>query len=532
MSSLLSVTSAPAPKNRKFRWLKFGFSLAFLPLFTGAAMGTVSATLTPSSITSNSTTPVVLHVTGLTTGQAVIVERFVDPNANGIIDAGDVLGERFTVTDGQVPSIGGVRNPNLPGDEDGAADSQISTHLTPALGPELARAAGAQLIRISSPTSAFPPFTETLTITQPAFAQSFTGNVTDGCSPVPFAGVVLLDASNKNGKYVCGVIADASGHFTINAPAGSYQLAAFKSGFVTSFNSCPVTLGDGATVPADIVVGAATTTLSGNITDVGNSAGLGGVQLFLQADNGDATSVSTNADGTYSVPVTAGQWQIEVSEASISALGYLLPQHQNNNGADISADTSGGPATGANLALPKITALIYGTIKDNLNNPVIGVQASANDQANLYNGKATSIAPDGNYVVGALAGNWSVGVSSDDLPAGYTIGNGANVTLIAGQAVSANLTLRLVTAHLRGQHPDDHRRHLGWSGQFHGQRHRQLDHQLQLVSQLRHRCSVNSAKSQAAGKKKAPCERGWLNFAVRWWLRRVASPRPRGQSPE
>ena len=115
-------------------------------------------------------------MTGLgSAGATVIIERYVDANGNGIIDAGEFLVERFTVTDGQVSTIGGVRNTHVPGDDDGTADSQISLNLIPAHGAEFGQLAGAQLIRISSPTDAFTSFTRSLTLTQPALGQQLAG---------------------------------------------------------------------------------------------------------------------------------------------------------------------------------------------------------------------------------------------------------------------------------------------------------------------------------------------------------------------
>jgi hypothetical protein len=53
-------------------------------------------------------------------------------NSNSAVDTGEPLVQSFLVTDGQVASFGGVRNPNIPGDDDGASDGKITTNIFPA----------------------------------------------------------------------------------------------------------------------------------------------------------------------------------------------------------------------------------------------------------------------------------------------------------------------------------------------------------------------------------------------------------------
>ncbi len=411
------------------------------------------ASLSSSSQSSNSLTPVILQVTGITTGGAVTVERIVDADADGVIDAGEFLAEIFTITDGAVTMIGGVRNTNIPGDEDGAVNGQISINLMPALGPELGRLAGAQIIRVSSPTSAFTALNRTLTLTQPAQSQTISGSVTDGVNPVPYAAVVVLDATS-DGEFALGAFANASGQFTVNAPVGSYTLFAVKPGYVANFNSGPpIALGAGAALTQNLLLVAATTSISGSVTDAGNSAGLGGVQLFVQTQSGLATILSSNANGTFSAPVTAGQWEIHAAWVSLSHLGYLsLPGE-----ADATADTTSAAATGVNLSMPKATALIYGTVKNNSNAPIAGVLTRAENQGNVnYHANGLSAAPDASYSLGVRAGDWSVDVESWSVPAGYSsVGTSTDVTISAGQAVQSDLVLNTVTAHLRGQVRDD-----------------------------------------------------------------------------
>ncbi|MBK8858081.1 MAG: immunoglobulin domain-containing protein [Opitutaceae bacterium] len=432
-----------APSHRIFHILKLGFALGLISCLTAVTSKAVDATLTPSTTSSTATTPVVLHVTGLSNGGSVIVERYVDADADGVVDVGEFLAETYTVTDGQVTSIGGVRNTNMPGDEDLPADGQISINVLPTLGSELGRVAGSHLIRISSPLAAFTTFIRTLTLTNPAQAQSISGTVTDGTDPVPYASVILLDAAT-DGEFAIGVITNASGVYTAPAPAGSYMVLPFKFGYVASFPS-PTVLAAAATPTQNLVMTAATRSISGEVADAGTNAGLGGVQLFVQSMSDQVTIISTAADGTYSVPVTAGNWEIETSETSLRQLGYL-----NNDNGSAFADTSVGSVTNANINVTPATALIHGTVEDASANPLAGIRMNANDSNFTYYSDAITDA-SGHYVLGATTGTWNVNVSNENPGlTGFIIPNGESVAIAGAEAIQTDFSLVAVNAHLIG----------------------------------------------------------------------------------
>src|SRR3989442_8524001 len=103
------------------------FGLAAL-LIGGLAAASQAATISisPASISNSFSGNLTIQIGGLTNGETVLVERFLDLNTNGIIDAAEPLVQSFKLTDGQVSSIGGVRNGNIPGDNDLGTNSQIT----------------------------------------------------------------------------------------------------------------------------------------------------------------------------------------------------------------------------------------------------------------------------------------------------------------------------------------------------------------------------------------------------------------------
>jgi len=82
-------------------------------------------TVTSAAVTSEYSNRVELVVSGLTNGQTVRVEKFLDNNNNGRIDGGELQMQSFLLADGQTASIGEVRNLNVPSDDDSSVNAMI-----------------------------------------------------------------------------------------------------------------------------------------------------------------------------------------------------------------------------------------------------------------------------------------------------------------------------------------------------------------------------------------------------------------------
>ncbi|MEY2428447.1 MAG: hypothetical protein QOJ40_1332, partial [Verrucomicrobiota bacterium] len=415
-------------------------AMALIP----SAQATVGFTVSPANITNDYVGKVTLTITGLSAGKTVRVERFTDVNGNGVVDAAtDRVFRSFTVTDGQLPIIGGVRNLNVPGDDDGATNGAIRVDLdTPGIDNVFGTASGSFLFRVSDPLNGFTPTNKTFTVSQKAYLQGIRGRITAATNgaALPGAFVILLTG---NGNAVGGALADTTGNYAINTLPGSYLAIPLRPGYIADQTLAMATVVTNQFTTNNQALATNTLTISGRLTDATNGAGIAGVFMIGQSTNNLFTGAQTDTNGNYSFAVSASQWQLQVDESGLAQLGYLRPNKLN-------ITITNASLSNVDFSLPKANALIYGTVKDNLNNVVNGIDTSASDQSNVYDSPGHSLPPNGNYTIGVLAGSWWVNVSSDNLPAGYTAGNGTNVSLSAGQAVQANLTLSGVTAHLLG----------------------------------------------------------------------------------
>ena len=441
----------------KLRVRNFFVLLALLAGFFQSAQAVVTFTITPSAISNTYSGTVTLQVTGLSNTETVVVQKYLDANTNGIVNGGDILWQQFQLKDGQASvfhdGAAAVTNFNVPGDTDGINGS-INAKLY--FGFDFAQLiVGKYLFVLSSPGGHFSPITNSFSVTNFPFAQTFTGNVVNSGTNVPNAIVMLFQPSGDGQNPKGGVVANNSGAYSIRAATGTYLLGALKNNYVADLAASPrVTLGAGATINTNVPMTNATQTISGRLVDTTNSSlGLPGLLVPLQnsagsSSNGLLTITATDSSGNFTSPVRPNQWKISGDSAGLNTLGYLKPQNSTR------VDTSTGSVAGITIAYPHATAVFYGTVKDSLNHPLAGVQLFAQDQNTfLYEADGVYTDTNGNYVAGALPGMWSVGVSSDGNPAftNYIFSQtSGNANLVAGQAFQQNFTALLAPNHISG----------------------------------------------------------------------------------
>src|ERR1700728_717145 len=112
----------------------FAFIAAlFLQLSSGKVYSeTATLTVTPSAVSNSYTGFITLNIGGLTNGQQVKVQTYLDLNSNGVVEANDPLVDVFNITDGGASVIGGVTNVSVPYDSNPASGA-ITTTLSFAL---------------------------------------------------------------------------------------------------------------------------------------------------------------------------------------------------------------------------------------------------------------------------------------------------------------------------------------------------------------------------------------------------------------
>jgi len=398
---------------------------------------TPTVTLSTDTIAANNTNDITIHITGLNVGDTVRIQRVLDADGSGTADPGEPLVQSVQVTDGVVSSIGGVTNTSVPHDEDGAANGSITTHFSLPSATEMGRTAGSYLIRVSSPTGGFRPVQKTLTVTQPAYGQSISGQVLAGTTPVPYAGVVLI-TNSSNGNYVASALANASGNYTINAPVGNYIVLPTQLGYVGQMGTLTVSLGAGQTLTGrNPALTAATCTISGQVQDASTTSSLKGVQLMFGSNSNYFSLATSDINGNYVVSALPDGWGGQPSDLSMAALGYTSPSGKTQ------VTTTSGNVTSQNLLYSPATALLSGTVRNSAAAVMPGVTLSASQSSGSDFRTVTDA--NGNFTVGVSSGTWHVQLDSGYASSNNFVGSNLQVSVTSGQGISG-LAIQIANA--------------------------------------------------------------------------------------
>ncbi len=430
--------------------------LSIAPLGRGATLS-----ITPSTVSNTYSGTITLQVTGLTNGEPVIIQKFLDANRNGVVDAGDILCQQFNLTDGKAnvffDGATAITNQNVPGDSD-STSGQITAALNLPVNGFEQTIVGTYLVVLSSPFGNFPPVTNSLTLTNFPFTQSFSGSIIANTTNVPGAVVLLFQPVGKDLNPIGGALADNSGNYQFSAPPGFYAVVAFKSNFVADSQAVSATLNSGTSITTNLALTSADRSISGSFVDASNNAaGLPGMLVPVQTKNGLLTIAFTDTNGAFNAGVTSGQWQVQSSDQGLTFHNYLRPQNKTQ------VDATAGSVSGVNIALPKANALFYGSIKDGSSQPFPNIGLSSSDGMNQYEQSAVSYG-NGNYFAGALSGTndgWNIQINNDGNPTNYVYSSPAfnfnqngGTNLNSGQALLVNFTALLATQTITGHLQD------------------------------------------------------------------------------
>jgi len=410
-------------------------------LSTASALA-ATFSVSPAVISNDYRGVITLQIGGLTNGESVLVEKFADFNGNGSVDAEDFLVQSLRLTDGFVATIGGATNWSVPSDSTGV-NGAISAPLNFAR-VDIEHIVGSYTFRASNPGR----FTNTASfaVTNSAQAQTVSGVVRSGAASVSRALVVFLSVS-QDYEFSGGTWTDATGNYSLKTPPGLYAVLALKSNYVYDFgNPATIAVGTNANLVTNLDVIPATSLISGKLADWVTTNGLPGVFGICESTNGLLAVGWTGPNGEFTLPATPDLWELEADGPALATLGYI----GGNQG--ITVDTTAGPVSNLLVQVPKATAMFYGSVKTETGTPVPGVRLWGGDQPlSIFESEGLSDA-NGNYSIGALAGNWQCGVAdAGGLPQNYVFTQGTNITLADNQAIRVDFIARAATGRIAGQ---------------------------------------------------------------------------------
>ena len=425
-------------------------SLAVLCFF-GVAGSAATLTVTPSAISNTYSGVITLNITGVTNGETVGVQTWLDLNANGSIDAGEPMMDAFKIADGGAMIIGGITNISVPFDSNSTTGA-ITTALNFAPPMVLENVVGQKIYRVVSPGGNFSPVTATLLVTNAVTGQTLSGTIySNGVTPLAHAVVVVLPPDGSG--YTGAAVADGNGHYSLNVDPGTYGVMAALPGYIIDQSLAAfVILTNGMSATNDFSLTNGTVTLSGSLYDAGNSNGVGG--MMFQVESGNLFTIGfTDTNGNFSAAVAPGFWKIQANKERSPRRAWVIPQ------GGLQVDATAGNVTNANIALYKGDALIYGRLTDNTSAPFANIEFDGGSSNNLYSVKGYSDA-NGYFAVAVLGGTnnlWNANPSTGAnlALANYVLNSYNLIGIAVGQAIQQNYTALPVTAFISGQVRDN-----------------------------------------------------------------------------
>lgn len=418
-------------------------TLALL-MFVTTGLAQVTLTLSPAVISNTYLGPITIQVGGLTNGESVTVEKWVDVNTNGIVEPGsELLLDTFTLTDGGASTIGGITNLNVPFDSN-AATGAITAALNFAPPLTLENLAGHFNYRVVSPTGRFAPVTTPFSVTNAATGQLVTGVISNGAAVL--SGAVVVAIQQPSGAYAGATLADAGGRYALSLNPGTYALIAANPNYYVNQSLAPlVTLTNGTVSTNNIFMTNGAVTISGSIYDAATSNKLASIGVQLQSGNLFAIAF-TDSNGNYSAAVTPGFWKIKVFKERLPRRGYVVSQNT------LQVDATGGNVINVNIPLYRPTALFYGSIHGSTGAPLANIEFDGGDD--LFDGKGFSDA-NGNYVVAVLADgndlNANPNSSVNVALANSVVNQFNNVIVSSNQTILQNYVARPIVGHITGR---------------------------------------------------------------------------------
>jgi len=394
--------------GRPIAFLGLLFAIASAALTTKDCLAVTTVTVSPSTYTlGDVATPVTVEADTAAAGNELIFDVYIDVDGDGNLDPEDARWMSFPVADGQAPHLG---NKGFWHDEDGATNSSVKAALI--VNGFWWWFSGHFIVKVTDEDSSWAIASFTV-VQDSSYPCVVTGQVQLGGSPAGGAIVAIMDLAAD--AMVSMHFADADGRFELRVKSpGSYAVFPFQPGSVTNFGEGSgqmIQVSEGSNpLSAPLVLFAGNRTISGKVFASDTGEGFRGMLVMGWLEDGEnLQSVGvTDDDGSYTLNVMDGGWEVGPMPEHISRLGYVCP-------TAAFVTVSGSDEQGIDLSCPRVTTLITGTVKDAQTQE--GLQGIV-VWAELGDWEAEAVGcsgPDGSYAIGVIEGDWEVEVDEDRL---------------------------------------------------------------------------------------------------------------------
>jgi hypothetical protein len=379
----------------------------------------VSLDKTSLSVSPFEVSPPRLTASGVLPGDAIKVAIYWDLNRNGSVDAGEPLGALYRVVDGVVSKIGGVRNGNVPGDEDLVANGQIQVELR---GNFLGRVTGVEgdaLVKVWNEAAPSKVVYKVIHSRFPAQLQRISGSVVDTKDRPVSGAMVSLSSTIHGGGPVVFCFSDANGAYSAPVAPGSYRIDCWSTSHFheDTFSSTQVDVNAGATVFTRGVVRdfVAKRTFTGTVVQTSGEA-VPGMLLLLGTEEGKIIAGFSNETGRFSFNVEAEPYGFCPDESpflGLSSLGLVA----NPNRDSLVDLTKSNRLNVSHPLAQKAGAMVYGKFKNDSGVALRGMTIRARNYTGGASyedlGADSRVRADGSFWMATYPGTFELDLEDD-----------------------------------------------------------------------------------------------------------------------
>ena len=252
------------------------------------------------------------------------------------------------------------------------------------------------------------------------------GKVASALDGSALAGAVIEVLKGAQVRYTA--VADASGDYSIEVATGTYDVRASSTGYMSGTKTSVVVVYN-ATTTVNFALSPAVGYIAGKVTSTVDGSALSGAVIEVLVGSVVKSSTTCNADGSYSIKVTTGTYDVRASSS-----GY---QMQTKAGVVVVV----GSTTTVNFALtPTQPPVLYGYIAGKVTSTVDGSGLSGALVEVLEGGVVKASATcdiSGLYSIEVATGVYDVRASS----AGYITQTKVGVVVVVGSTTTVNFAL-------------------------------------------------------------------------------------------
>ncbi len=271
----------------------------------------------------------------------------------------------------------------------------------------------------------------------------------DGVTPLADAHVNANDFDT--GHWGRGASTGPDGGYTIRGlPSGDYRVESNAAGCLQEFYretaywhwADRVTVNaPNATTGIDFTLDQGDATIRGHVR-YGDGPPVSSIQVYGNRWNGPGwVYASTDASGAYTLPVTAGDWVVQIERWDWRADGHTM------EATSLVAIGSGETINDVDITLLPNDATVTGVVQTQEGTPIPGAQVALLDETTRwYLNREVDTDATGTYTMSVPAGTWRINAWHED----YVCPPDQQITISTGQTLNKDLYLSALLARISG----------------------------------------------------------------------------------